>query len=86
MSAVPVFSFTTTADEVAIAFAEEIKGKNGTLTADGHPNIFLTFDSLNHRDVTEWDRLRDRPGDRKARQSCYNHWIRRREVRSIPFV
>jgi hypothetical protein len=29
MSAVPAFSFTTTADEVATAFAQEIKGKNG---------------------------------------------------------
>ncbi|KAF7367516.1 Short-chain dehydrogenase/reductase family protein [Mycena sanguinolenta] len=30
MSTVPAFSFTTTADEVATAFAGEIKGKNGT--------------------------------------------------------
>jgi hypothetical protein len=29
MSAFPTFSFATTADEVAAAFAEEIKGKNG---------------------------------------------------------
>jgi hypothetical protein len=29
MSAVPAFSFNTTADEVATAFSEEIQGKNG---------------------------------------------------------
>ncbi|KAF7351425.1 Short-chain dehydrogenase/reductase family protein [Mycena sanguinolenta] len=32
MSAVPAFSFTTTADEVATAFAQEIKGKNVLIT------------------------------------------------------
>jgi hypothetical protein len=31
MSAIPAFSFTTTADEVATAFSQEIKGKNGTV-------------------------------------------------------
>jgi hypothetical protein len=29
MSAAPVFSFATTAQEVATAFSEEIRGKNG---------------------------------------------------------
>jgi hypothetical protein len=29
MSAVPAFSFATTAEEVATAFSEEIRGKNG---------------------------------------------------------
>ncbi|KAJ7359718.1 hypothetical protein DFH08DRAFT_846810 [Mycena albidolilacea] len=32
MSAAPAFSFTTTADEVATAFAQEIKGKNVLIT------------------------------------------------------
>ncbi|KAF7338948.1 Short-chain dehydrogenase/reductase family protein [Mycena venus] len=32
MSTLPSFSFTTTAEEVATTFSDEIKGKNGTLT------------------------------------------------------
>ncbi|KAJ7912059.1 short-chain dehydrogenase [Mycena leptocephala] len=32
MSAIPAFSFTTTADEVATAFSQEIKGKNVLIT------------------------------------------------------
>jgi hypothetical protein len=30
MSAIPTFSFNTTAEEVAASFSKEIKGKNGT--------------------------------------------------------
>ncbi|KAJ7908701.1 hypothetical protein B0H13DRAFT_1878473 [Mycena leptocephala] len=32
MSAIPAFSFITTADEVATAFSQEIKGKNVLIT------------------------------------------------------
>jgi hypothetical protein len=37
----PTFSFVTTADEVAAAFAEEIKGKNGAHIPQTPPLRFL---------------------------------------------
>jgi hypothetical protein len=52
MSTSPSFSYTTTAEEVATAFSDEIKGKNGTLSIvvlPPHqlPTVLITGTSIN---------------------------------------
>jgi hypothetical protein len=52
MSTSPSFSYTTTAEEVATAFSDEIKGKNGTLSIvvlPPHqlPPVLITGTSIN---------------------------------------
>jgi hypothetical protein len=56
MSAVPSFSFATTAEEVAAVFSQEIRGKNGTcVPCLAMKNELIKFASHRHGYISERD-------------------------------
>jgi hypothetical protein len=58
MSAVPSFSFATTAEEVAPVFSQEIRGKNDTcVPCLAMKNELIKFASHRHGYISERDRF-----------------------------
>ncbi|KAJ7605410.1 hypothetical protein B0H17DRAFT_1154277 [Mycena rosella] len=70
---VPNFSSSTTADEVATAFSNEIKGKNGEYYIPQPRVIGLMMNSLNHRYLAQRDRVRGGPDYFEVCEPCYHH-------------